>query len=196
MKKKRVFSLFVLLLLVSIAGVFVAGTYAKYTSSVSRSGSLSVAKWAFNSDNPSGELAIDLNNTVDETSLKSENSDGEKLIAPGTSGRFYIDLSNANSDVGVDFTVKFNNTENIPSNVVFKQENKIIDPANSVLRGQIKAGGSIKFPIDWYWVYSVDNAEDEEDTADGLLSKSMNITASVNAIQVAPGTTVTTNLNN
>lgn len=195
MKKKRVFSLFVLLLLVGIAGVFVAGTYAKYTSKVSKSATLSVAKWAFDSDNPDGELAINLYGTVDESTLKQFDSDGNRLIAPGTEGNFNIEISNKNSEVGVDFNLSFKDSENIPNNLVIKQGTNIIEH-NGSIKGKIKAGESIKIPFQWAWTYSANDVDDKEDTTDGINGNTMNLTANIKGTQVSPGAIITTGLTN
>ena len=195
MKKKRVFSLFVLLLLVGIAGVFVAGTYAKYTSKVSKSATLSVAKWAFDSDNPNGELAINLYGTVDETTLKQFDINGNRLIAPGTSGNFNIEISNKNSEVGVDFNLSFKDSENLPNNLVIKQGTNIIE-RNGSIKGRIKPGESIKIPFEWSWTYSANDNADKDDTTDGINGNIMNLTASIKGTQVTPGAIITTGLTN
>ena len=63
-------------------------------------------KWAFASENqnPNFTVNIDLPATVHTSTLV----DGK--IAPGTSGSFDIELSNLQSEVGVDFTIAFTGT--------------------------------------------------------------------------------------
>ncbi|MBO4601492.1 MAG: hypothetical protein J5634_04595, partial [Bacilli bacterium] len=55
----------VLLLLVGVSIRYVAGTYAKYTSQVSGSGTISVAKWAFPTDNASSSITLSLSPNPD-----------------------------------------------------------------------------------------------------------------------------------
>lgn len=195
MKKKRVLSILVLLLVVGIGGILVVETYAKYTSTVSKSGSFSVAKWAFDSDNPNGELNISLNGTVDETTLKEYDSNGNRLIAPGTSGKFRLVLSNNNSEVGVNFDISFKDSENLPANLVLRQDSKIIESGGS-LKGQIKPGQTLEIPMEWYWKYSNNDDDDIEDTNDGIAANTLNLTATIKATQAQPGSIITTGLTN
>ena len=195
MNKKKFFSILILLLVVGIGGVLVTSTYAKYTSKVSKSTTLSVAKWAFNSDNPDGELAINLYGTVDETTLKEFDSNGNRLLAPGTAGNFNIEISNKNSEVGVEFNLSFKDSENLPANLVLKQGTNIIE-RNGSIKGKIKAGESIKIPIEWYWMYSANDVDDLEDTTDGINGNTMNLTANIKGTQASPGSIITTGLTN
>ena len=111
LKNKKSMLVIVLLLLVGVSVKYVAGTYAKYTSTISAEGSATVAKWAFSEDNSSTSLAINLTTTVNATSLESGK------IAPGTEGNFTLELSNATSDVGVQFDITFTGATNVPSNL-------------------------------------------------------------------------------
>ena len=83
---KNAVLVFVLLLLVAVSAMMVASTYAKYTSTVTGTGSATVAKWAFTDDNTNTDLTIKLDETYDASTLVAER------IAPGTSGEFMIEI--------------------------------------------------------------------------------------------------------
>ena len=190
MKKKKSLMLIALLIMVGLTSGYVASTYAKYTGEVTGSGSVKVAKWAFESDNESVNFDINLDETYDPSTLV------EERIAPGTSGSFDIELSNANSEVGVDFTIAFTNTENVPSNLVFKQGSTVIDPTNGTVTGHIAAGETLTVPLTWEWAYYTSAADDTEDKTDGVAAKTMTVTATITGVQTTPSTTaITTGIN-
>ena len=187
MKKtnKSAVIVFVLLLLVAVTAMMVASTYAKYTAEVTGTGSVTVAKWAFASENqnPNFTVNIDLPATVHTSTLV----DGK--IAPGTSGSFDIELSNLQSEVGVDFTIAFTGTSNVPKNLVFKQGTTVIDPTNGTITGHIARGEESKVPLTWEWAYYTNATDDGEDTTDGVAANEMTITAVITGVQTQPSAT-------
>ena len=65
--RKKSLLVVVLLLLVGVTFGYVSSTYAKYTSQITgNSGSATVAKWAFASDNTTQTLSINLASTYDK----------------------------------------------------------------------------------------------------------------------------------
>ena len=122
MKKEnnRVIKFAILILaLTMIALILVSGTYAKYTSSNTAEDTARVAKWQIELNGENIKTSeIDLFSTV----LDSNNSDTESdivttetLIAPGTSGKFNLQIANKSevtAKYGIDFTLT--NTANIP----------------------------------------------------------------------------------
>ena len=184
--KKKAIGVLAIVLVICVTGIYVGETYAKYTASVSKEGTATVAKWSFSSDNSSTALTINLNGTIDESTLVDDR------IAPGTSGSFSIALSNEHSEVGVDFTVAFSGSENVPSNLVLKRGTTVIDPASDTITGTIAAGESTTIPMTWEWAYYTNAADDGEDTTDGVAGAQMTITANVSAVQVQPGAEITT----
>ena len=191
-KQKKSFVLIALLLLVALTSSYVAGTYAKYTAEVTGEGSATVAKWAFASDNDDVDFDINLDETYDASTLVADR------IAPGTSGSFDIELSNENSEVGVEFTISFTNTANVPTNLVFTQGNNTVNPATQSIKGYIAAGETLTVPLTWEWAYETGTSpytqagEDPADTTDGIAAKTMTVTANIKGIQVAPSTTAIT----
>ena len=177
-KKKKKLLVIALLIIFGLTAGYVANTYAKYTAQLNGSGDVSVAKWAFDTDNQNIDIDIDLNGNIDASTLV----DGK--IAPGTSGSFDIILSNANSEVGVAFSVTLT-PSNAPTNLSFSTGNTIT--------GKIAAGESITIPVTFAWPYETTNG-DAADTADGKAANDMTITASIVGTQVQPGAAITTAL--
>lgn len=176
----------VLLLLVGVSIRYVAGTYAKYTSTINGSGTISVAKWAFTTDNSSTAINLNLSTAVQATSLAADK------IAPGTAGSFDLVLSNATSDVGVAFTVTFSGATGIPQNLVLTYDGNSFNPGTGSITGTIAKGGSITLPIEFSWPYYTDATEDGQDTTDGITAADMVLTASIVGSQTNPTATVTT----
>lgn len=184
--KKSLFGFMALLLLVGISSRYVAGTYAKYTSTVNGSGSATVAKWSFATDNADTDFEISITPTAIEETLVDER------IAPGTSGAFDIELSNENSEVGVEVTIAFTGTNNVPSNLVFKQSGTDVvmtgQNANT-LTAYIAAGQTLTVPLTWEWPYETTGTlatEDGQDTTDGETGAEMTVTAVITGVQVDP----------
>lgn len=176
----------VLLLLVGVSIRYVAGTYAKYTSTINGSGTISVAKWAFTTDNSSTAINLNLSPAADPTSLVNGK------IAPGTSGSFNLVLSNATSEVGVEFTVTFTGVTGKPQNLVLTYGGNSFNPSTGSITGTIAQGETITLPIGFSWPYYTDATEDGEDTNDGITAADMVLTAQIVGSQTNPTATVTT----
>jgi len=186
----------VLLLLVGVTTIFVASTYAKYVSEVpANNGSVTVAKWAFTTDNPTQTLQINLAETYHASTLVSQR------IAPGTQGSFNVALSNATSEVGVDFTVKLNTITNKPTNLKFYKDQALtteLTPGTSTITGQIAVGENITVPIYWAWAYETTAiaTNDPIDTTDGEAGATLSIGVDITGVQTQPSTTaITTHIN-
>jgi hypothetical protein len=90
MNKKKAAPIVVLVAIAVTALGLAAAVYAKYVSRITRTGSATVAKWAFTEDNSSeGTVTCELDRTYNTNTLV----DGK--IAPGTSGYCPIEISNA-----------------------------------------------------------------------------------------------------
>lgn len=197
MRKNKTLVLIALLMLVGIATGYVSNTYAKYTSTIdNNNGTATVAKWAFATDNAVQTLTINLAGTIDPTTLVANK------IAPGTSGSFNIALSNANSEVGVDFVVALNEITNIPTNLKFYKDSSYtteLTPGTSTITGQLVAGENsfAGVPIYWRWLYETDAiaTNDPYDTADGVAAKELTIGVTITGTQVQPGAAITSHIN-
>ena len=197
MKKKKL-SLFVLLFVIAIAGVFVVGTYAKYTSEISKAGTAQVAAWNFATDNAGTELTFGIPATADANTLVANR------IAPGTSGSFTINVKNT-SEVGADVTLALQSIANKPSNLKFyktRSENAPYtysdeltpgDATNGVISGKLAAGTTTDTPVTFYWVWAYETTNgDGDDTTDGQTHANLSVTVKVTGTQIQPGTTVST----
>ena len=202
MKKKRSSAvlLMVLLLLVSVTAMYVASTYAKYTTEITgNEGTAIVAAWNFEDDNENQTITIELADTVDESTLSDDR------IAPGTSGSFNIELVNT-SEVGADFVVALQSITNKPTNLKFYKESTHtteITPGTTTITGQLEAEDStgVTVPIYWEWAYetSAISTNDPIDTANGedtLANRTLTIGVNITGTQVPPsGTAITTHVN-
>ena len=197
-KKRNAILLLVLLLLVAISASYIASTYAKYTSEIKdNNGTATVAKWAFDTDNTKKTLEINLAETYDASTLVANK------IAPGTQGSFNIALSNENSEVGVDFTIKLNSITNIPTNLKFYKDASFtteLTPGTSTITGQLVAGEKnfAGVPIYWKWAYETTEIADNdpEDTKDGKAAKALTIGVDITGVQTQPGAAITSHVNN
>lgn len=199
MRKNKLMSL-ALLLVVGVACCFIGGTYAKYSSSISKSSSISVAKWNFYKDNSTQKININLKENYDESTLLStRNTNGVqyKLIAPGTEGSFDIKLINT-SEVGADFTLSIGEITNLPSNIKFYKDanyqNELI-PGTSSITGSLKAGDStgLDVKIYWKWPYETgtnNNGVYSGDELDAQISSDINtiltVPITIKGVQAQP----------
>lgn len=126
MRKNRLFILGIFTVMVALVSLsLVSGTWAKYTSTVSGEDLARVAKWdvkfngvsATGADNETSPQVVtfDLFNTVKDT-LGGNEADvkvgsSETIIAPGTTGSFAINLSNA-SEVTAQYAISYTAVKN------------------------------------------------------------------------------------
>lgn len=175
-KNKTMKMISITLLIVMIALILVSGTYAKYTSSATGSDSARVAKWAFNvggTDIASNTFKFDLFKTIKDSDGNEENdvvsANGDKVIAPGTSGSFDISLENK-SEVSAKYGVKFtvSNAKNIP--IQFSTDgNTWTDSLTNIAADDTKTklapNGTKTITVQWKWAYE-DTNEDTKETTD------------------------------
>lgn len=174
-KNKTMKMISITLLIVMIALILVSGTYAKYTSSATGSDSARVAKWAFNvggTDIASNTFKFDLFKTIKDSDGNEENdvvsANGDKVIAPGTSGSFDISLENK-SEVSAKYGVKFtvSNEKNIP--IQFSTDgNTWTDSLTNIAADDTKTklapNGTKTITVQWKWAYEDTNEDTKEAT--------------------------------
>ncbi len=179
----------VLLLLVAVSAMMVASTYAKYTAEITGTGTMTVAKWAFKTDNPTGKTyTVNITPTANASTLV-----GGK-VAPGTSGSFNVDLVNTNSEVGVDFEIALGTVSNKPTNLKFYKDSGFtteLTPGTSKITGQLAAKDSttLSVPVYWKWEYYTSDANDALDTTDGEAAASLTLDVTVKGVQTPPSAT-------
>ena len=208
MKKRNTLTLIALLFVAVLTGVVIFNTVAKYTSSVENSGSLTVAKWNFTTDNAlaSNTFNISIAPTATPSTLVANK------VAPGTSGSFDIVVSNS-SEVGVDVTVAIGAVTGgtLPAGLHFYSDSTYetaVTPGTTTYTGKIAASnGSTKVSLPtktiyWKWDYQVGSGEtladnDAADTTAGVAGASLTIPVTITGTQVEPSasTTVTTGWN-
>ncbi|MDD3537665.1 MAG: hypothetical protein PHH65_05355 [Eubacteriales bacterium] len=186
------------LVLTLISSSLVAGTYAKYTTEVKATGSVTVAKWQADLEGvgttTTGAVTFDLIGTLGDTGV-----DGN-LLAPGTVGSFALAYDTNNSQVARNVTIlldvsapsaalshlKFYADEALetefesPSAGILELLNKDFGPTED---------GSDSVTVYWAWVFE-DNtttdgaiAYDAADTTDGIAGLSYAVTATFTATQ-------------
>lgn len=196
MRKNRLFVLGIITMFIAILSLtLVSGTMARYTSTVTGSDSVKVAKWAWKYEgNPidltsSGNaITFDLLETrydSNGTDLESNDDVAEDVIAPGTSGEFTLDFTNA-SEVRASYTVAFTvtNGSGIPL------EYSVNDGAWSTTLSDITTGVSVAMnssstvTVKWRWAYNVSEDQNKADTTLGINEASLTMAISVTFTQV------------
>ena len=187
MNKKKA-TLVVALIAIGIAVLGLsAAVYAKYISFITKTGTATVAKWAFTTDNETGTVTCELDKTYNANTLVAGK------IAPGTSGKCPIVISNASTEVGVKYDIKPSTVTNQPKNLKFYKEathtNEITADGTATITGNLapKAAATTVY-VYWEWPYEdgSDDAYDSKDTADGEAGATMTMTFDVTGTQIAP----------
>lgn len=191
--KKEKMGLFALLFVIAIAGVFVVGTYAKYTSEVNKSGNATVAKWDFATTNDVS-MTVSLPSTVDASTLVNGK------IAPGTAGSFTIKVTNA-SEVGADFKVALGNVTNKPTNLKFYKDSSYTteltlgNATSGAITGQLIAGDTAGKDVTVYWRWEYETTGgDSADTTDGTAAATVTVPVTITGTQVQPGAAITSHI--
>lgn len=171
-KKKTLVAAFVVLGVVALGmGAFV---YAKYVSTVTGTGTAQVAKWVFSTKNENKQLTCNVTSTVKAGTLVNGK------IAPGTSGTCTFELSNKEGDVAVQYSMTKSDSSTAPANLVLTND--------GAASGTIAPDSTATVTIEWEWPYYTNNADDVEDTADGVAANGMNLVFNITGTQVDPRT--------
>lgn len=171
----------------------VGGTFAKYATTVSGTGTATVAAWSFKAGAKDGATSSTETFTVALDSNK---------IMPGASGSFGIDVDAAGSDTGVDYAVKITNIQYKPTNLKFYKEaehtNEITNlETEESFKGTIASDDATKkktVTVYWQWLYEADGADNTANDAADLADqgKSMSFDVTVTGTQVNPTAAPTT----
>lgn len=178
MKKNRVLKFAALVLVLTlVTSSLVSGTYAKYTTSVTGTDTVTVAKWVANFDETgaaSGDFDFDFFETFGDTGV-----DGD-LLAPGTSGSFDLVYDTTGTqvarkiDVSLDAS-KLEALDYLKFYWVDGDDKTEIAGENAVYSKTIAADATpdkSKGTITVYWEWPFENtpvgiANDAADTIDG-----------------------------
>ena len=152
MKNRTLKASLIVLLLAMITLAIISGTLAKYVETVSGTDSARVAKFEYSATAGGVELtkntaaSINLFNTVNDTEVygASQNTNTQKLVAPGTCGTFDIVASNTSEvKVAVTYSMTETNSNNIP--IVYCIKNGgTTKYYSSVETGTITIGNDVK----------------------------------------------------
>lgn len=175
-KKKKILLILAIISIVLIS--FIGGkAYSKYVSEVRGDGLAKVATWSFKVNGQQEQVqTINLVSTCNNETLL------DNKIAPGTSGSFNIIVDGTESDVGINYKVKFQNETDKPQNLKFKYQGKeynSISELQDILSGTIAANDKEKtrtLQIEWQWKYETGNNENEianNDKIDTLNAKNI-----------------------
>ena len=192
-KSKKV--LLIIGVLSCILMAFIGGhTYAKYMANVQGKGIADVANWSFKVNDKEEKIqTISLNTTINDETLTNNK------IAPGTQGSFQIKLDGTDSEVGINYNIRFENETNKPKNLKFEYNGQTYNSLNELqkdLEGTIEANEENKvkvFDINWKWPYETGttteeiNQNDKIDTQDSKTIKTYDFDVIVTGIQVNPG---------
>lgn len=175
---------------------FIGGqSYSKYVSEVRGNGMAEVATWSFKVNGQKEQVQkIELASTCNNQTLV-----GNK-IAPGTRGSFDIIVDGTDSDVGIDYQIKFANESQKPTNLKFLYDNQkynSITELENDLSGTIYADDENKtrtLTIEWEWEYQTGANEaeiasnDRVDTEDSQKIATYSFQVVVSGTQIAPQT--------
>ena len=195
-----------LLLIVMLALILIASTYAKYTTKLTGSSDTTIAKWAWTINNndvskDDTEFTFDLFKTIKDTDGGTEADVTTQKIAPGTKGSFSIEVTNA-SDVNAEYSLTLTETKatavssaNIEYSIVGTDE--ATDWTNDIgtfnfTNTSLAIGASNEVVLYWRWAFYDDANQDKADTLVGFAAagatddkdKSITIKADLNFTQV------------
>ena len=177
------------LCLTFVSTSLLGGTLAKYTSEVTATSTATVADWniTVNGD----EITVDPTPTVTfdlfTTAVKEENgttadtdvaTGATALIAPGTGGKFALEINNL-SEVSAEYAIVLSNTNNgaipIEYSVNGTDWKTSITDLNTLLDGELKLGATTNETqtIYWKWAFVGDDAKD---TALGIADDKATVT--------------------
>ena len=191
-KKRKVVLLTLLLGVAGTISIIGVTTFAKYTSELSSiTQNVTVAKWAFDTDNESHNFTFDLEKTYDANTLINNR------LAPGTQGSLKFSLSNENTETGVDYKIVLAKNTSIPKNLKFYSDSTctIELTEGRILSGNLEPGApATEVTIYWKWAYETGSnstevsSNDTLDTSNGTnaTTNGMTITATIIGTQSVP----------
>lgn len=217
--KKLILKLSVLVMILTLVTLpLVSGTYAKYTTTVVATDTVTVAKWVANFDNNGGSananFNFDLIGTLDDTGVNGD------LLAPGTQGSFDLTYNTSGTKVARDVKITMNASSTVAlENLKFYSDHEFTPAseittavkdgtAGNLLNAQFSPddksnGGATLYgastlwntleandtlTVYWQWLF---NGDDAADTVDGLAAGNFGITVTFNATQLDTYATVT-----
>ena len=162
MKKSKKIILVVVAIIAILVSFLGGQAYAKYMSKVTGNGTAEIASWKFKvNENEEKMQTISLSSTVNNFTLAN------KKVAPGTSGSFQIKLDSTDADVGVMYTINFENESQKPTNLKFEylgDTYESLSHLRNVILGTIFADAQEKtktITVGWKWDYETGSTKEE-----------------------------------
>ena len=196
------------LALTLVSTCLMGGTLAKYTTTVTGTATATVAKWVFNANNAAADTKKFENINLGDTLNYKVTDIKTGVIAPGTEGKFDIELNGTGSKVGIDYTIEITKAaitmqnKELPSNLVFStKEIKEGNTGNSLDKLSSESGSLLSGTIDykdskmektitiyWKWPYatSTEGADIKDTNDSGIENITLDIT--VTGTRVVPET--------
>ena len=170
------------LLIAIVAIVLVSGTYAKYTTSLTGTDSVQIAKWAWNIsgadiDANTTSYTLDLFSTIKDTATYGTTNEANVIdgkIAPGTTGAFDIQITNK-SEVNAEYSVTFGEENPLGAAIEYSTDGGASWGTVAVLdvdTTAIAQNETVTVPIQWRWAFTADGnaaAQSDRDEADTLV---------------------------
>lgn len=196
--KKSVLAVIILALLIALIG----GTYARYVSTATGSGSVNIAKWAVKVNEE------DISNSVGtfELTFIADNADTvSNKVAPGGTATAYVDVDLTGTEVSVDFTCALDESSATNLTTVFGENyadkvtvsvgtptlqgttsNMTLDGTNKVITvGTDAMSGTVRVPITLTWKDVA--ANNAADTNTGALQTGVTIPVALTVEQHIAG---------
>lgn len=205
--KKGIIALAAFAVIATLASTaLVSGTLAKYTGTMTGTGTAKVAKFDFevndkkfaNDDQSQESFTFSLYDSLSGYPSYFTTDNATELIAPGTKGQFEINVKNT-SEVPVnsylDFTVS---GAEVPLNFKYNNATILLNEDRTYTRDKnattnatpVGIGASQTITVSWEWPWTSDNNNaDETDTTLGYAAEDITINATVTVNQVKPPTT-------
>lgn len=163
----------ILIGIILIAALAISLSYSRYFSKITGTGTATVAKWKFSAKSNGKEInlgTITLGNTASEN---SKVADGK--VAPGTSGKFSVELDATDTEVALDYSIKFENVNGtFPQNLKFYEDAAHHTPISDITTAGLKGEIGLSDPktksveIYWVWEYQTGSNAGEKETNDGI----------------------------
>ncbi len=206
MKKNRILKLGLLALaLTLVTASLVSGTFAKYVTTVTGTGTVQVARWRANlSDGTTNQgtgvvdtVVFDLFKTM--TGIGDVDQTPTKRVAPGTSGSFVLSYTTDGTEVDHDVTLTLTKSGGtIPANMTFTVTPSGLTATPAVLDFKTATSGSFttsipaetngatgSVTVTWKWPIGATTEAHVQDTIDGetLHSTDIIFNATFEAVQ-------------
>lgn len=177
-REKLIYITFITLLVAIMLLATISDIYARYSSTISGSGNIELAKWSFKvNEAQEGEtFTLDIK-TTDETETK---------ISPESTGSFTLTIENA-SNVPAKYTIELDETfietqKETDTIKIYtdKSHETMIDLTNNTLQGKLQSSETKVITLYWKWV---PNEEKEKDQKIAENYKGFTISATVTGEQ-------------